>query len=84
MKRRLVLVLATLALGLGGAGAAQATHQQASPVSIERTCGRGYVHAIINHKEKCLRKGEFCSHRYERDYRKYGFTCGANGHLRRR
>jgi hypothetical protein len=83
MKRRLVLALVALTLGLGGVGAAQATQPQASPVAVAKTCGRGYVHAVIDRKEKCLRAGEFCAARYEGQYHRYGFTCRA-GHLRRR
>jgi hypothetical protein len=35
----------------------------------------GYVHAVIGGSEKCLRAGEFCTHAYDRQYRRYGFRC---------
>lgn len=66
-----------------GSGVGQAAHPNASPVAIQKTCGRGYVHAIIGGAHKCLRAGQFCGARFERQYRRYGFTC-RSGHLRRR
>lgn len=84
MKRRLVLFFVALALGAGGAGATQAASKDAqAPASVARTCSRGYVHAVIDRTEKCLRAGQFCASRFERQYHRYGFTC-RSGHLRRR
>jgi len=40
-----------------------------------KTCSAGYVHAVIGGAEKCLHRGEFCAHRYERQYERYGFHC---------
>jgi hypothetical protein len=42
---------------------------------VAKTCGTGYTHAVIGGAEKCLRRGEFCAHRYDRQYRRYGFRC---------
>jgi hypothetical protein len=45
------------------------------PASITKTCGAGYKHGAIGGAEKCLRVEEFCAHRYDRQYRQYGFRC---------
>jgi hypothetical protein len=42
---------------------------------IAKTCRSGYVHAVIGGEQKCLHRGEFCAHRYDRQYRRYGFRC---------
>jgi hypothetical protein len=36
---------------------------------------RRLTHAVIGGVQKCLRRGEFCAHRYDRQYRRYGFRC---------
>jgi hypothetical protein len=80
MRTRLALAAATAALAFGGA-AAGSVH--AAPVVVAKTCSAGYVHAYLPWGEKCLRAGEFCkvgNHAYYR----YGFSCPATGHLRRR
>jgi hypothetical protein len=80
MRRRLAIAAVSIACVLGGSAA---TIVQAAPVAIGKTCGAGYVHANLPWGEKCLRAGEFCkvgNHAYY----KYGFTCPATGHLRRR
>jgi hypothetical protein len=38
-------------------------------------CGRGYTHARIGGERKCLRRGQYCARRYERQYHRYGFHC---------
>lgn len=38
--------------------------------------------AKIGGKSKCLARGQFCSKAYRSQYKRYGFTCGANGRLR--
>ncbi len=40
-----------------------------------RSCSSGYTHAVISHQQKCLRRGEFCAHGADRQYRRYGFRC---------
>jgi hypothetical protein len=40
-----------------------------------KSCSSGYVHAVIGGRQKCLRAGEFCAHRYDRQYRRYGYRC---------
>jgi hypothetical protein len=30
---------------------------------------------VIGGQQKCLRRGEFCAHRYASQYRRYHFSC---------
>jgi hypothetical protein len=47
-----------------------------SPVaSASKSCSSGYTHAVIGGQQKCLRRGEYCAHRYDSQYRKYGYKC---------
>ena len=78
MRRRLlVLVLLAAFAGVPAAGV------EASPQVAAKHCGAGYVHAYLSWGEKCLRAGEFCKVG-NREYIKYGFSCPASRHLRRR
>jgi len=46
------------------------------PVAVAaKTCSSGYTHAVIGGEQKCLRRGEFCAHRYNAQYHRYGFSC---------
>jgi hypothetical protein len=40
-----------------------------------KTCSAGYVKGVIDHAQKCLRRGEFCSRSYAVQYHRYGFNC---------
>jgi hypothetical protein len=74
MKRRAGILAVTAAVALGvpfGAGAT-ATPQ---PVHAAKSCSSGYTHAVIGGVHKCLRAGQFCTHRYDRQYRRYGYRC---------
>jgi hypothetical protein len=52
------------------------TGAPAQPVArVAKTCSPSYVHAVIGGRQKCLHRGEFCAHRYDRQYRRYGFRC---------
>jgi hypothetical protein len=69
-----------LGLALGGGSSALATSSPSAFVA--KTCRGSYVHAVIGGEQKCLRRGEFCAHTYQRQYRRYGFYCthtDANG-----
>jgi hypothetical protein len=73
MKRRLAVLLATVVAAFGAATAN--AHPFAAPAAIARACSVGYTHAVIGGAEKCLRAGEFCARRYDRQYQHYGFRC---------
>lgn len=66
MKRRFITPLAA-ALAIAGACAV--------PAANAKTCSGRYVHAVIGGAQKCLGSGEYCAHRYERQYERYGFSC---------
>jgi len=54
-----------------------------TPVTYAKTCSNGYTDATIGGKHKCLRAGQFCAKRYQKQYKKYGYKC-VNGRLKRR
>lgn len=73
MPRYFATAAATVALAVC---ACVPTAAPATPVATSaKTCRSGYVHAVIGGSEKCLRRGEFCAHRLDRQYRRYGFHC---------
>ena len=73
MRRRLAL-LACAALLTATAATSHAAAPPA-PAVVAKTCSSGYTHAVINHQQKCLRRGEFCAHKYRRQYQRYGYDC---------
>jgi hypothetical protein len=85
MRRRLIGLLAALAL-LAAVPAAPAVASPAAPVVAAKSCSSGYTHARTPGGHKCLRAGQYCSHRagYQRAYHRAGYHCKRNGRLRRR
>lgn len=74
MRRRLAVLGAVVGLTfIGGAPGAAAT----PTAVVTKTCSAGYAHAVIGGSQKCLRRGEFCAHRYAAQYVRYGFHCTA-------
>jgi hypothetical protein len=74
LKRRLALLLAAGALA--GLPAAAPAQPASSPRAVSaKSCSGSYTHAVIGGKHKCLRRGQFCAHRYRNQYRRYGFRC---------
>jgi hypothetical protein len=73
MRRFAATACAVLGIALGGGSSALATSQPVA--SVSKTCHGSYVHAVIGGRQKCLRRGEFCAHAYQRQYRRYGFSC---------
>jgi hypothetical protein len=68
--------LAAVAVAVGLAGAAPAVAPAHQPIAIAaKTCSGSFVHAVIGGQQKCLRRGEFCAHRYNRQYHRYGYSC---------
>ena len=79
---RLRLFVAIALAAIGAAFSTPAYSQSLTPASITKSCRSGYTHAIIGGSEKCLHAGEFCAHRYDSQYRRYGYRCiyaDANG-----
>lgn len=65
---------------------AAAAEQANGPSAVaSKSCRSGWTHAVMPNGHKCLRAGQFCSHRrgFQRRYHSYGFHCKANGRLRR-
>jgi hypothetical protein len=75
MKRRLFFAAVASAAALVGGTAAPAAPAHFAPVAVAKTCSAGFRHAVIGGAEKCLRAGEFCAHRYDSQYRHYGYRC---------
>jgi hypothetical protein len=78
MRRLAVLACSALLAATGAAAAGGAAAQPVWPGSqavAAKTCSSGFTHAVINHKQKCLRRGEFCAHRYRKQYQRYGYDC---------
>ena len=73
---RLTVALATfVAAFAAGTAAPAAPALHAAPTLAAKTCSSGYKHAVIGGQEKCLRAGQFCTHRYDSQYRRYGYRC---------
>jgi hypothetical protein len=67
--------LAVLAVATAFA-AAPAVAPAAAPTAIAaKSCSSTYTRAVIGGVHKCLRVGQFCAHRYDRQYHRYGFNC---------
>jgi hypothetical protein len=74
MRHRWFAVLLTAA-ALVGWPAASAPAQPAPHAVAAKTCSSGYKHAVIGGVHKCLRAGQFCTRRYDSQYRRYGYRC---------
>jgi hypothetical protein len=73
VRRRLAILVATLLAAVAAATATPATqHAQATAL---KTCSSGWKHAVIGGVHKCVRAGQFCSRRYDSQYRHYGYRC---------
>lgn len=69
-----IAVAASLA-ATAPAPAAALPGNEPSRAIAAKTCSRGYTRGVINGSVKCLRRGEFCAHSADRQYRRYGFRC---------
>jgi hypothetical protein len=45
------------------------------PVAYAKPCSSGYVHASLSWGHKCLRVGQFCKIKGDREYHRYRFHC---------
>src|SRR3954453_3437480 len=70
MKRFCLLALVAVA-ALSGASFTQGS-AAAAPA---KSCGPGYVSASLSWGQKCLRAGEYCKIKGDREYHRYGFHC---------
>jgi hypothetical protein len=63
------------ALALAGTAATAGQSVAAPPIHAAKKCHKGYTSATIGGSHKCLRVHEFCAHKYDKQYKKYGFRC---------
>lgn len=63
-----LLAIAVVA-AVSGVGATASTGNAVKP------CAAGFVHAIIAGKHECLRAGQRCDRRSDKQYHRYGFHC---------
>jgi hypothetical protein len=82
MKIRSTIAVVVAAGTLAAVPSAVPARPVSGPIAIAaKTCSAGYKHAYINGAQKCLRRGEFCAHRYDHrapkhwPYIHYGFRC---------
>ncbi|MDX6407105.1 MAG: hypothetical protein QOE13_176 [Gaiellaceae bacterium] len=74
MKRALVLTC-LVAVGAAAGWWADGLSAANLPAAVARTCPAGYVHANLSWGEKCLKSGQYCKIKGDREYHRYGFHC---------
>jgi hypothetical protein len=73
MRRKLATALAVVALaGIGSVAGAPGAQ---TGIASAKPCSSGWTHAVIGGQHKCLRRGQFCARRYDRQYHRYGYHC---------
>jgi hypothetical protein len=78
MSKKLVALLAAVSIvgAVPTVASAVAPPGSSAPVAVAaKDCSRGYTHARIGRKHKCLRRGQYCARRYDRQYHRYGYHC---------
>src|SRR3954470_7091878 len=87
MRRRSVALVLGISMFLAASAAAAGVAGWAGgsvrPAVAVKRCPRGAVPARVAGKRACLKAGQRCKHRLERQYRRYGFHCAASGRLMR-
>jgi hypothetical protein len=68
--RRFVLLAAVACFTFGMAGSTVVA-ASARPTAHVASCTYGRIGGVV----KCLRRGEYCARRYQRQYEHYGFIC---------
>lgn len=83
-RTRIAAVLAALAIAAIPTASVEAAPVGGPPVVAAKSCSSGYTHAVMpDGAHKCLRAGQFCSHRpgWQSAYHRYGFHCKRSGRL---
>jgi hypothetical protein len=87
MKRHLfepvLIVIAMVAAATVASESAGVPKLAETPSAAAKACSRGTVTARIAGKHVCLKAGQRCKRRLERQYRRYGFHCDPSRRLRR-
>ena len=68
-------VRAALVASLAAPSVAAPTPPAAAPVAAAKRCSPGYVHGALTWGHKCLKAGQFCKIKGDREYHRYGFHC---------
>jgi uncharacterized repeat protein (TIGR01451 family) len=79
----LAVMLAAVWLA-GGVSARTVVQPQVPAAAVVKRCPAGYVRAVIGGKRKCLKAGQFCARRFDRQYHRYGFHCHGKRLTRRK
>jgi hypothetical protein len=76
MKARFIAVVTLAAAAfVVGAVAPSEVPVAAPQIAQAHRCGSGYTHAALSWGHKCLRAGQYCKIKGDRDYHRYGFHC---------
>jgi uncharacterized repeat protein (TIGR01451 family) len=77
MRLRCGLVMASSAVAVavlaGSAGGSPTARE--GPAVLGKRCAHGFVDAVVSGKHQCLRRGQRCARRLDRQYHRYGFHC---------
>ena len=76
MRRALATCVVVATMGIGGTAGGIVTAAVAAPAAgAVHAQAASCVYGRIGGRRKCLRAGEYCARRYQRQYIHYGFTC---------
>ncbi len=78
MRKKLAGLLSVIALaGLPATAPAERAERSSDGATavVARACSSGYRHAVMDRQHKCLRRGQFCKRRADRQYHRYGYHC---------
>jgi uncharacterized repeat protein (TIGR01451 family) len=80
---RLTVAIGGLLAVAGGSSVLSAT-SATSPGARAHRCAPGFKHAVIAGRHRCLKAGQRCNRRHDREYHRYGFHCHSGRLTRRR
>jgi hypothetical protein len=69
------VVAALVAVGSPPNASGHHVAASAAVAAPAKTCSSGYVRARLSWGEKCLRAGQYCKIKGDREYHRYGFHC---------
>lgn len=77
MSKKLAAVISAVALAGAAPAVTPAVARSATqPTAVAaKSCSRGFTQGTINGQSKCLRRGEYCAHAADSQYRRYGYRC---------
>jgi hypothetical protein len=73
--------LALLAVITTAVFAGSAVAPKGTPLASAKPCSAGFTHAALSWGHKCLRAGQFCKVKQDREYHRYGLHCHTGGRL---